>query len=213
MTAVSLALLSLLPVDFGYVWFGLLLFVFGVGNGLFVAPNRAAVMNCLPPWRRGVGSGIASTFQNSGQVFSIGIYFSLMIIGLSSRLPHALYAGLVAHGVSGADAARVAHLSPASTLFASLLGANPVAALLGPHALHALPHAQAQALTGRQFFPRLITPAFAGALSAAFRFSFIAYVIAAGASWLRGGTYQWSAETAGEDDAPPSRGAPAAVSR
>ena len=84
--AVSLALLSLLPVDFGYVWFGLLLFVFGVGNGLFVAPNRAAVMNCLPPWRRGVGSGIASTFQNSGQVFSIGIYFSLMIIGLSARL-------------------------------------------------------------------------------------------------------------------------------
>ena len=95
---------------------------------MFASPNRAAIMNSLPPWRRGVGSGIASTFQNSGQVLSIGIYFSLMIIGLSSRLPAgALRSGLLAHGVRVADASRIAHLSPVSTLFASLLGANPVA--------------------------------------------------------------------------------------
>ena len=125
LAALSLALLSTLPVDFSYLGFGLLLFLFGVGNGLFAAPNRAAIMNSLPPWRRGIGSGVAATFQNSGQVLSIGIYFSLMIIGLSARLPAALYSGLVAHGVPSADAARVAHLSPVSTLFASLLGANP----------------------------------------------------------------------------------------
>jgi MFS family permease len=198
LAAVSLALLSALPVDFPYVWFGVLLFVFGIGNGMFASPNRAAIMNSLPPWRRGIGSGIASTFQNSGQVLSIGIYFSLMIIGLSAKLPHALYAGLSAHGVPAAAASRIAHLSPVSTLFASLLGANPVAALVGAHALHALTHAQVAALTGRRFFPTLISPAFAGALSTALRFSFIAFLIAAAASWLRGGTYSWSEQTDAE---------------
>jgi MFS family permease len=118
LAAGSLALPSTVPVDFSYVWFGVLLF--GIGIGMFAAPNRAAIMNSLPPWRRGIGSGIASTFQNSGQVLSIGIYFSLMIIGLSAKLPHALYSGLAAHGVPLADAARIAHLSPVSTLFASL---------------------------------------------------------------------------------------------
>ena len=184
---------------------------FGVGNGLFASPNRAAIMNSLPPWRRGIGSGIASTFQNSGQVLSIGIYFSLMVIGLSAKLPQALYSGLLAHGVPAADATRIAHLSPVSTLFASLLGANPVASLVGPHTLHALTHAQAAALTGPRFFPRLITPAFAGALSTAFWFSFGAYTIAAAASWLRGGTYRWSADAAGEEE--PAIRTPAALSR
>jgi hypothetical protein len=157
-------------------------------------------MNSLPPWRRGIGSGIASTFQNSGQVLSIGIYFSLMVIGLSAALPHALHAGLIAHGVPAADASRIARLSPVSTLFASLLGANPVAALVGSHALHSLTPTQIAALTGRRFFPHLISPAFAGALSTAFRFSFIAYIIAAAASWMRGGTYRWSAEPASDGE-------------
>ncbi len=205
LTAVSLALLSMLPVNFSYVWFGLLLFAFGIGNGMFAAPNRAAIMNSLPPWRRGIGSGIASTFQNSGQVLSIGIYFSLMIIGLSAKLPHSLYAGLTAHGVAAATATRISHLSPVSTLFASLLGANPVRSLLGTHGLAHLTHAQVAALTGRHFFPSLISPAFAGALTAALRFSFVAYLIAAAASWLRGGTYQWSAEPAASGVDPAAR--------
>jgi hypothetical protein len=168
-------------------------------------------MNSLPPWRRGIGSGIASTFQNSGQVLSIGIYFSLMIIGLSAKLPHSLYAGLTAHGVAAATATRISHLSPVSTLFASLLGANPVRALLGTNGLAHLTHAQVAALTGRHFFPSLISPAFAGALTTALRFSFVAYVIAAAASWLRGGTYRWSAEPAGGGD--PAIGPEAVLSR
>ncbi|HEX4033138.1 MAG TPA: MFS transporter [Solirubrobacteraceae bacterium] len=209
--AVSLILLSTLPVDFPYLAFGVLLFLFGIGNGMFAAPNRAAIMNSLPPWRRGIGSGIAATFQNSGQVVSIGIYFSLMVIGLSARLPAALHAGLIAHGVPRADVARITHLSPVSTLFASLLGANPLAALLGHHALHSLTHAQIKALTGRTFFPRLISPAFSGALSTAFTFSFIAYLVAAAASWLRGGVYRWDEPAAVAEAQPLPE--PAAFSR
>jgi hypothetical protein len=143
-------------------------------------------------------------------VISIGIYFSLMIIGLSARLPEALHSGLIAHGVSAADANRVAHLSPVSTLFASLLGANPLKALLGPHALHALSHRQVATLTGRAFFPRLISPAFAGALETAFTFSFIAFLVAAAASWLRGGTYHWAEDEVASGEPPVAE--PAALS-
>ena len=120
---------------------------------------------------------------------------------IAARLPHALHSGLIAHGVSPADAVRVAHLSPVSTLFASLLGANPLAALLGHHALQSLTHQQLATITSRTFFPRLISPAFAGALSTAFTFSFIAFLVAAAASWLRGGTYAWSDEDVGAEQA------------
>ena len=210
--AVSLLALSTLPVDFPYGGFGVLLFTFGIGNGMFASPNRAAIMNSLPPWQRGIGGGVASTFQNAGQVLSIGFYFSLMIIGLSAKLPSALYSGLTAHGVPAAAATAVAHLSPVSTLFASLLGANPVRTLLGAqHVLGTLSHAQIVSLTGRRFFPTLISPAFRGALSTALHFSVIAYAIAAAASWLRGGTYRWSAEAAAEDE--PALAAPVALSR
>ncbi len=187
----SMLLLSLLPVDFSYPEFAVLLFFFGVGNGMFASPNRANVMNSLPPWRRGVGSGMAATFQNSGQVLSIGIYFSLMVIGLATKLPHAVQAGLVAQGVPTAAATRIAHISPVSTLFAALLGANAITSHIGPHVLHTLTHAQHRAITSRSFFPHLITPAFSGALSLALRFSVIAFLITAGASWLRGSSRRW----------------------
>ena len=160
--------------------------------GLFISPNRAAVMSSLPPWRRGVGAGMTNTFQNSAQVLSIGIFFSLMIIGLSARLPTTLYHGFVAHGVPRALAAHIAHLPPVTTLFATFLGYNPIAHLLGAHVLAALPPAQAAILTGHGFFPRLITQPFSAALSAAFTFAVITCVLAAAASLLRGGKHDWT---------------------
>jgi MFS family permease len=202
--ALSLGLLSLLPVDFSYPEFAVLLLVFGIGNGLFASPNRANVMNSLPPWRRGVGSGMSATFQNSGQVLSIGIYFSLMVIGLASKLPHALFSGLVAKGVPAATAYTIAHTSPVSTLFAALLGANAVTAHLSPHALHALSHSTYAAITRRTFFPHLISPAFADATSDALHFSVLAFVVAAGASWLRGSSQRWGES---ETVASPAEGA------
>jgi MFS family permease len=189
--ALSMALLSTLPVDFNYVEFALLLFLFGIGNGMFAAPNRANVMNSVPPWRRGVASGMSATFQNSGQVLSIGIYFSLMVIGLAAKLPHALDSGLLAHGVPASTAYAISHVSPVATLFGALLGANVVTAHMPPHVLHALTPAARAAITARSFFPRLITPAFEGALSDALRFSVIAFLITAAASWLRGSTQRW----------------------
>jgi MFS family permease len=189
LAALSFLLLIVLPVGFSYAWFALILLLNGIGMGLFASPNSAGVMNALPPTQRGAGAGMLATFMNTASVLSIGVFFTLMIVGLASALPHTLQSGLVAHGVPAADAARVSHLPPVSTLFASFLGYNPMATLLGPHVLGTLPAQQAHELTGRSFFPHLISSPFHTALVYAFAFAIAACLIAAVASLLRGGKY------------------------
>jgi MFS family permease len=189
LAATSFLLLIVLPVDFGYVWFALILVLNGVGMGLFSSPNSAGVMNSLPAGQRGAGAGMLATFMNSASVLSIGVFFTLMIIGLASGLPHALQSGLVAHHVPAGDASRISQLPPVATLFASFLGYNPVKTLLGPHVLHGLPATDTHALTGRSFFPQLISSPFHSALVYAFAFAIAACLIAAFASLLRGGKY------------------------
>jgi len=195
LAATSFLLLILLPVDFGYVWFALILLLNGVGMGLFSSPNSAGVMNSLPANQRGAGAGMLATFMNSASVLSIGVFFTLMIIGLASGLPNALHDGLVAHSVPASDAARISRLPPVATLFASFLGYNPVKTLLGPHVLHALPAADAHTLTGPSFFPQLISSPFHSALVYAFVFAIVACLVAAFASLLRGGKYHYAEAT------------------
>jgi MFS family permease len=186
--AASFVLLLLLPVNFSYPAFAAILLLNGIGMGLFASPNRAGIMNSLPPEQRGVGAGMSATFQNSATVLSIGIFFTLIIAGLAGSLPTAVLHGLTAQGVPHAAAARVAALPPVSVLFASLLGYNPVQTLLG-HVLSTLPPARAAYLTGHSFFPALISPSFSHGLTVAFAFAAAMCVVAALASLLRGGKY------------------------
>ena len=186
--ALAFLLLELLPVDFSYWAFASLLLLMGLAMGLFSAPNQMGIMNSLPAHRRGVGSGMAATFQNSAMVLSIGIFFSLMIVGLSATLPGAMDHGLIAQGVPAADAARISHLPAVGVLFASFLGYNPMQHLLGP-TLHQIPAHNAAYLTGPTFFPHLIAQPFANGLRVAFDFAIVACLIAAAASWLRGSHY------------------------
>jgi MFS family permease len=188
LAATSFLLLELLPVDFVYWQFAGILLLNGIGMGLFASPNRAAIMNSLPPERRGVGAGMSATFQNSAMVLSIGVFFTLIILGLASALPSALTHGLVAQGVPRADAARIAALPPVSIMFAALLGYNPVQTLLG-HAISKLPASHAAYLTGHTFFPSLISAPFQHGLDIAFDFAIAACLIAAVASLLRGRRY------------------------
>ncbi len=206
-SAASFVALELLPIDFSYPVFAVVLLVAGLTMGLFASPNRAGVMNSLPPQHRGAGSGMNSTFQNSAQVLSIGIFFSLMIVGLAADLPTALFHGLVQQGVPVADAARVSHLPPVSTLFAAFLGENPMQHLLGPGVLAHLPPANQAVVTGRAFFPNLISAPFHQGLHEAFDFAIASCLVAAGASWLRGGKYVYSEP----DEQPASAAVPEAA--
>jgi MFS family permease len=185
--ALSFILLTLLPVNFPYPLFAAILFLNGVSMGMFASPNRAGVMNSLPPSDRGAGGGMNQTFQNSAQVLSIGIFFTLMILGLASSLPHAMATGLEAHGVPAHTAQAAAHLPPVSILFAAFLGYNPIQHLLGSTALTHLSHAQQTLLTGRSFFPKLIEAPFRIGLHEAFAFAIVACLVAAVASFSRGG--------------------------
>jgi hypothetical protein len=184
---VGFALLMLLPTDFSYPVFGAILLLIGAAMGMFASPNRAAVMNSLPKGDRGAGGAMNQTFQNSAQVLSIGIFFTLMIVGLAATLPETMSAGLQAHGVPPATAHHVATLPPVSILFAAFLGYNPIQHLLGPHVLAGLSAHDQATLTGSSFFPNLISGPFQDGLHAAFLFAIVACLIAAGASLLRGG--------------------------
>ncbi|MEP9383948.1 MFS transporter [Nocardioides sp. KR10-350] len=187
--ALSFVWLLELPVNFSYWEFAIALLLNGLGMGLFASPNRAGIMNSLPAGQRGVGAGMTSTFQNAAMVLSIGIFFSLMIAGLASTLPHELTSGLTAQGVPAGKAAEIADLPPVGVLFASLLGYNPVQMLLGSDTLSHLTAAQQAHLTGRDFFPAMISGPFADGLGVAFGFAIACCLVAALASALRGGKY------------------------
>jgi len=189
LTAASFGALMVLPIDFPYLVFAALLLANGIGSGLFAAPNTAGIMNSVPARQRGAASGMRATFQNAGFVLSIGLFFSLMIAGLAARLPTTLYSGLTANGVPPATAERIANLPPVGSLFAAFLGYNPIRTLLGPAALARLSPAQAANLTGTSFFPRLIAEPFRHGLAIVFLAALVMSVVAAGASWMRGGRY------------------------
>ncbi len=195
--ALSFFLLEQLPINFPYLPFALLLLLNGLGMGAFASPNRAGVMNSLPPTDRGAGGGMNSTFQNSAQVLSIGIFFTLMILGLSGSLPASLEAGLTSHGVNPAVAHGVAHLPPVSVLFAAFLGYNPIQRLVPAQALHSVSAGNYAVLTGRSFFSTLISKPFQSGLHEAFLFAIIACLVAAAASWSRGRRYVHDTQTEG----------------
>jgi MFS family permease len=187
--AAFVGLLSL-PVDFSFWAFAALLFASGFGQGMFSAPNTSAVMSSVPPDQRGVASGMRATFQNSGTALSIGVFFSLMIAGLANSLPHTLSAGLQAQSVPAGDATRVATLPPVSTLFAAFLGDNPIGHLLGSNGLlDGLPAANRATLTGKSFFPELVSGPFHHGLVLVFTAAAVMAAIAALASLLRGTRY------------------------
>ncbi|MEU8266272.1 MFS transporter [Sphaerisporangium sp. NPDC049002] len=192
-TALSFVGLMLLPVRFTYPPFALLLLACGIGMGMFSAPNTSSIMSSVPPGRRGVASGMRATFQNSGSALSIGVFFSLMVAGLSGTLPGALTSGLESHGVPASAAAHVASLPPVSTLFAAFLGDNPIGHLLSSTGvMGTLPAQDVAVLTGKRFFPELISGPFHHGLVTVFISAAVMATIAAMASALRGGRYDYT---------------------
>ena len=191
--------LLFLPTDFHYPLFALLIFIAGAGMGLFSAPNAAGIMNSVPARQRGAASGMLATFQNSGFVLSIGIFFTLMIAGLAATLPDTLTHGLLGQGVPLPVAHKIGGLPPVGSLFAAFLGYNPVQQLLAPTGVLAhLSASQVAVLTGKQFFPALIAGPFHHGLEIVFSMAIVLLVIAAITSAMRGGRYVYEEHAAAE---------------
>jgi MFS family permease len=209
LTAATFVALLLIPVNFSYGVFAIITFLNGIGSGMFGAPNRATIMNSVPANQRGAASGMAGTVLNAGSSLSIGIFFSLMIAGLSNTLPTALTQGLTSHAVPAAAADKIANVPPVGSLFAAFLGYNPIATLLGPTGILAhLPKADSAALTGKEFFPNLIAGPFHSGLVIVFLAAAIMSVVAAIASFVGGKRFVYAddveasaAQPASEDHA------------
>jgi MFS family permease len=187
--AASFGLLCFLPANFAFPVFAMLLLLNGIGMGMFAAPNMTGIMNSVPPDNRGVASGMRATFQNSGMVLSVGVFFSLMIVGLAATLPSSMSAALIAHGVTPSKAHQIASLPPVGSLFAAFLGYNPMQKLLGSAHAAGVSNAQFHQITSTTFFPHLIANPFMHGLRIAFVASLIMCLIAGLASWLRGARY------------------------
>lgn len=188
--------LLLVPTDFRYLWFSVLVLVNGIGGGMFSAPNATAVMNSVPAESRGSAAGIQAAFMNSGMVLSIGIFFSLMIVGLSRALPNSMYLGLTSHGVSSAQAHHIADLPVVGSLFASFLGYNPLQSLLGTQTATHVTNSQWATLTGKHFFPNLISQPFHQGLVIVFAMAVAMALLGALFSALRGTRYIHGADGA-----------------
>ncbi|HUY49258.1 MAG TPA: MFS transporter [Streptosporangiaceae bacterium] len=211
--AAAFCALIVLPLDFPYWLFALIIFFNGIGSGLFASPNTSAIMSSVPARHRGSASGMRSTFQNSGMSLSIGIFFSLMIAGLASTLPAALSRGLHAQGVPLSVASQVSHLPPVSTVFAALLGYNPVEHLLQSSGVLAhLPARNVAVLTGRHFFPNLIAGPFHHGLVIVFAAAATMSLIGALVSLMRGRQFYYEDGPAGSARPQPVPGhSPAAL--
>ena len=196
--AVSFFLLTVIPLNFSYIWFALILFVVGIGQGMFSSPNTSSVMGSVPAEQRGVASGMRSTFQNSGAIVSIGVFFSLITSGLATSLPTTLSSGLINAGVPANVAAKLAHLPPTSALFAAFLGYNPMSTLLPLNVQKALPVAKRAVLLGHNFFPNLISYPMSVGLHSVFYLSVVMCLAAALASLLRGKAQIVTRETQAE---------------
>ena len=193
-SALGFFLLQTLPSDFHYWTFAFDLFMVGLGMGIFAAPNSTAIMNSVPARHRGVASGMRSTLQNAGMMMSMGIFFTMVITSLAGTLPTRMAQGLSGFGLPLRLVSAIAHLPPTETLFAALLGYNPMAHLIPPQVMGHLPPGTVHRLLGESFFPHLISAPFQTALDTVFIFSMVLSLISAVASLLRGRRFIYDEE-------------------
>ncbi len=186
LSAASYLLMMAFPPNFAYAPFAVVMAISGAAMGLFAAPNTASIMNAVPARERGAASGMRVTFANAGMPLSMGLFFTLMVVGLNAEVPQTMSRALVAHGVPAASASALAHVPPLGYLFASFLGYNPLKSLLGPHVLAQLPAHDVATITSRAFFPQIIGGPFKHGLVLILTFAAVMSLVAALASALRG---------------------------
>lgn len=179
-------ILSTFPVNFNAIYFIIVTSVIGLGQGMFLSPNIASIMNSIPPEHRGAGSGMRTTFMYVAMMFSIMVFFTLIITGLTGTLSSSIYKGLVAQGVNSTEAVNASHIPPTAALFATFLGYNPLKTLLPQRLLQNLSKSQESTITGTSFFPDLIGSSFTTGLKIVLYVAAAMSLFAAIISALRG---------------------------
>ncbi len=169
-SGISLILLAFLPYDFIYILMGIILFIFGIGYGLFNAPNISHAMSSVPPNKRGTASGMLNTMRNTGYTISMGLFFSILIFGLSLSLPGRISGGLTsAH--ANALIPYMKTMPPTEAIFGDFLGINPASAIINqlPNSvISKVSSSSIGTISGNVWFPNLIAPVFMVSLSDVF---------------------------------------------
>ena len=197
---IGFILLNFLPYNFNYIEFAIIIFFMGVGNGLFVSPNMAALMNAAPPQHRGLASGIRAMLTNTGSTLSIGIFFTIVIDILYLTLPSAYASALNPLGLSQL-VPLLSKIPPTAAIFAAFLGYNPVSTVLSqlPASVYnSIPSSTLATITSNYWFPNVIAPAFMESLRIAFYISAGMVFLAALASALRGRTIIYERDLMGQ---------------
>ncbi len=190
--AAGFLLLTLLPANFNYIWFAVLLFIMGLSQGLFTVPNTTSIMNSVPASQRGTASGMNATTTNAASVMSLAVFFSIVTLGLASALPTTLSAGLIHAGLPAAPANAISHLPPIAALFGAFLGYNPMKTLIPGQVLNLLPASSQSLILGKTFFPNLISGPFMVGLQGVFYLSAGLCLLSAVASLFRGKRYVYT---------------------
>ncbi len=189
--------LSTLPYDFYYPTFAVILFVMGVGSGMFASPNTASIMNSVPPEHRGAASGMRATLQNTGQTISLAVFFTIVLEELAGSLPRALSEAAAGAGAPTAIAYLFSKIPPTGALFAAFLGYNPVSSILSQlqaSQVSQLSSATLATITSTHWFPTVIATPFMNALGASFYIGAGISVVAAVSSAFRGRVYIYDTE-------------------
>lgn len=187
-TAVAFILLALMPYNFNYIQFGAVLFMMGVGSGMFGSPNSSSIMNSVPPQNRGVASGMMQTLNNTAMASSMAIFFTILIIGITQKFPEAMVTSLASIGASQL-APIFSNIPPTGALFAAFLGYNPVNTILSalpPQVVAQIPSTTISTMNGSTWFPTTFANAFIPSLKTSFIFGAFLSIVAAILSAMRG---------------------------
>jgi MFS family permease len=203
MTLVTLVFigLAMLPYNFDYWELGVLIFLMGIGSGMFSSPNTSSIMNSVPPQDRGVASGMMSTLMNSAATLSMAVFFTIVIVGIQGAFPEAIHSSFASFGSQVTPtmqelADQLASMSPTNALFSAFLGYNPMDSILSSMdsgIVSAIPQEIATTLTGNYWFPQTLQEAFMPALRLSFIIGAILSGIAAVLSAMRGQKYVYEA--------------------
>jgi MFS family permease len=199
MTLVTLVFigLAMLPYNFDYWELGVLIFLMGIGNGMFSSPNSSSIMNSVSPRDRGVASGMMATLMNSAMTLSMAVFFTIVIVGIQSSFPDAIHASFASMETQLPPTAQnladqLAAMSPTNALFSAFLGYNPMGTILAgmdPATVSSIPQQIVTTLTSGYWFPQTLQKAFMPALRMSFIIGAVLSGIAALLSAMRGQHY------------------------